>query len=105
MTSEYSIIIPVFNAEHSIEAMLNSVFNDLPDNFEVIVVDDASTDNGIDIAKKFPVQILTHSVNKGPSAARNTGAKAARFETLIFLDADVELYPDSLNNLCHRSER
>jgi glycosyltransferase involved in cell wall biosynthesis len=84
--------------------MLRSLYTDLPENYEVIVVNDACTDNSMKIVGLFPIRVLNHQKNKGPSAARNTGVKAATHDVLIFIDSDIELQPSSLSSLCERFE-
>ncbi len=86
-----SIIIPLYNKENYIEKCLNSVVNQIFKDYEVIIVNDCSTDNGLQIAqsianKKF--MFIEHETNKGLSATRNTGIKNANSNYLVFLDAD-----------------
>jgi glycosyltransferase involved in cell wall biosynthesis len=87
-----SVIIPVYNAENTIALCLESALNQsLPTSeYEVIVVDDGSTDNTPRIAKNYPVKIINQE-NQGPAAARNRGAKEAKGNILIFTDSDCEL--------------
>ncbi len=95
-----SIIIPVYNVEGFIRQCLESVVNQTYPNIEVILVDDASPDKSIDIAKEFiniykcsnVFKIITHEQNRGLSAARNTGIKNSTGDYLYFLDSDDELY-------------
>lgn len=84
-----SVIIPVFNNEAYLAEAIESVIAQTIAPFEIIVVDDGSTDGCADLAKKFIPQIrLLRQSNKGISAARNTGIKAANGDYLAFLDAD-----------------
>ncbi|MBU0722442.1 glycosyltransferase family 2 protein [Patescibacteria group bacterium] len=96
-----SIIIPVYNqAEHLMHCLV-SIKKQTYDNYEIIVVNDGSTDNVIAVIEKFK-QIfgfnLTYSEqeNKGASAARNKGDKLAKGEYIIFCDADVVMKPTML---------
>lgn len=84
-----SVIIPVYNGRKHIERCLNSITNqDYPsENFEVIVVDNGSVDGTCELVKQYPV-ILTSCAIKGPSAARNHGAKHASGDIFLFMDSD-----------------
>lgn len=84
---KFSIIIPVYNVEKYIKRCLDSVFKQTYKDFEVIVVDDGSTDKSIPIAEKYNVQILK-TKHVSVSEARNIGVKKANGEYLIFLDSD-----------------
>lgn len=87
-----SVIIPTLNEEKNIEKCLSTVFkqNYPKDSLEVIVVDDKSTDRTLEIAKKFPVNILISGAHHG-EISKMIGFKAAKGEFAIYLDADVEL--------------
>lgn len=96
-----SVIIPVYKTEKYLKDCLTSLFahTDAPD-FEVIVVDDASPDNSVEIARQFSgVKILQHDVNKGLSEARNTGIRAAHGKYLYFVDSDDKLAKNALIRL------
>lgn len=84
-----SIIIPVYNSSSLIERCFNSVLNQTGDfQLEIIVIDDCSTDNSVDIVKKYNNIILIQQANQGPALARNKGIERARGKYLAFLDAD-----------------
>ena len=89
-----SVIIPAFNVRDWLSGTLESVLSQDPGPSEVIVVDDGSTDGSGEAAAKFgpPVEVRTQS-NRGLSAARNAGARAASGDLLFFLDADDRLVP------------
>lgn len=93
-----SIIIPLYNKEPFIARALGSISRQTRGDFEVIVVDDGSTDSGPDLVRAFPDQRvrLVEQANAGPGAARNAGARLARGKYLAFLDADDEWLPDFL---------
>jgi len=95
-TPSLSVIIPVFNGGESFRRCLETVFNSELRNFEVIVVDDGSTDSSADVARSFPCSLILSIVNSGPSVARNIGAANARSGLLFFLDADILIQPESL---------
>jgi glycosyltransferase involved in cell wall biosynthesis len=88
-----SIVIPTYNyAAYLAEAIASALAQDHP-RTEVIVVDDGSQDDSLAVARRFPVQVVAQA-NRGLSAARNAGAKRARGEYLVFLDADDTLPRD-----------
>ena len=94
-----SIIIPVFNSAETIHRSLNSVLKQTYKNFEIIIIDDCSTDSTINIIQTYDdkrINILKHSENKGASYARNTGIKNSKGEYLAFLDSDDEWLPNKL---------
>lgn len=89
----FKIIIPNFNNEEWLDKCLSSVFNQTYKEFEVIVIDDMSTDHSIDIIKKYPVKLIQadHKVYNG--GARNLGIRVKSKEPYtIFLDSDDWLY-------------
>ena len=100
MASLVSVIIPVFNAEPFLGETLASVLAQDYEPFEVIVVDDGSTDGSAAIVRAHaPVRYL-HQENQGPSAARNTAAQHARGELFAYVDADDLVPPDKLRLQC-----
>ena len=95
---KFSVVIPLYNKEHYIEATIQSVLNQTCQDFEVLVVDDGSRDNSLALARKFEcdrVRIIPQE-NQGVSVARNTGILNALGEFICFLDADDEWRPDYL---------
>lgn len=91
-----SVVIPCFDGEASLAACLEAVVRGLPEGGEILVVDDASTDRTGEIALHHGARLLVHPENRGTSAARNTGWRAARHPVVAFVDADVVLAPDAL---------
>lgn len=89
MSSDLSIVMPVFNVEQYIGAAIESALQDADGLLELIVIDDGSTDRTAEIAEGFgdPVRVIRQQ-NAGPSAARNLGVREARGEMLGFLDGD-----------------
>jgi hypothetical protein len=89
--THFSVIVPVYNGAETLDACLTALMeqNYPRERFEVIVVDDGSTDDTAQIAITFGVRLISLGSNQGRIVARNTGAQAARFETLIFNDARV----------------
>lgn len=94
-----SVVIPLFNKGPHIIRSLESVASQTFTDFEVVVVDDGSTDNGAALARRFPddrVRVISQT-NSGPGHARNRGVDAARGELVAFLDADDEWLPSYLS--------
>jgi len=100
-TLRVSVIIPTYNRADYLPQALQSVFDQTLDPFEVIVVDDGSTDNTTDVVRAFEprVRYFRHDHNKGVSAARNSGLEAAQGEIIAWLDADDLWEPDFLATL------
>ena len=94
-----SIVIPTYNRANLLDRSIRSVLNQTYQEFELIVVDDASTDNTSDVITKFHderIKFIRHDKNRGAGAARNTGIKAARYGYLAFHDSDDEWLPYKL---------
>ena len=89
---DISVVIPVYNAALLLDRCLDSVFNQTTQyRVEVVVVDDGSTDNTVDVIKKRPEQdriVLYQQENAGPAVARNKGVELAHGEFCAYLDAD-----------------
>lgn len=96
MSPAISVVIPVFNGGDALRLCLDAVLASAHDDFEVIVVDDGSTDGSAALAASRGVQVIRQPRRRGPSAARNRGADAARGALLVLLDADVVVPPDAL---------
>ena len=86
-----SVIIPAYNAGKYIELAIKSVLNQSYTNIEIIVVNDGSTDNTLEILSQFSEVKTISTINKGVSLARNVGIDASKGEYIFFLDADDEL--------------
>ena len=105
----FSIIIPMKNAEQYIGKALTSIKSQNYENMEIIIVDDNSTDSSVqcvnEFCKKHPdvgnkIKILnTKEGHRGPGAGRNVGLDIATGDYILFLDADDELNQDALNNI------
>ena len=87
---KFSIVIPLYNKQDCIRQALDCVFNQSFQDFEVIVVDDGSTDRGAEIVREYKDERLrlVSQKNSGVSAARNAGIAAAHNSWIAFLDAD-----------------
>jgi glycosyltransferase involved in cell wall biosynthesis len=89
-TTHFSIIIPLYNKADFVAASIESILCQTHPHFEVIVVDDGSTDSSADVVRGFKdnrIRLISQT-NQGVSAAKNTGMQEARHELLAFLDAD-----------------
>ncbi|MEK7544073.1 MAG: glycosyltransferase [Patescibacteria group bacterium] len=103
----FSLIIPYHNSSETIGRLLGSIQRSKKaPSYEVIIVDDGSKDNfklqtlNFKIEKqKSHVRVVTLHKNMGPAVARNRGVAVARGKFVVFLDSDVELFPDALHNL------
>lgn len=108
MEVRFSIIIPCFNRADLIERAIKSVLNQTQSLWELIVVDDGSTDHIKAVVDTFPAVSYVYQSNSGVSSARNHGAQLATGEWLIFLDSDDELLPEALqvfhNVICNKTE-
>ena len=95
-----SIIIPLYNQQRHIAACIDSVLAQTVGDWELIVVDDGSTDDSAEIVRSYGDAriILVHQQNAGLPAARNTGLRNARAELISFLDSDDLYEPDKLAN-------
>lgn len=94
-----SIIITTYNRANLIRTAINTCLNQTYKTIEIILVDDASTDNTQEVVKSISdsrISYFRHSQNKGPAGARNTGLKNARGQYLAFLDSDDEWLPEKL---------
>lgn len=97
-TPAVSIVIPTFNRALLVGKAIESVLAQTYQDFEVIVVDDGSTDNTAEELARFGDRIcLIQQTNKGVSAARNTGIRAARGKWIAFLDSDDQWIPSKLD--------
>lgn len=96
-----TVVIPLYNKAPHVARALNSVLAQTFNDFEVIVIDDGSTDDGAVIVKEFedPRIRLIQQKNQGVSAARNKGIDESRAELIAFLDADDEWLPEFLETI------
>lgn len=101
---KFSIIVPVYNTEQYLERCFNSILSQTYKNYEVIVVNDGSTDSSLKIINRYKEFICINQKNQGLSMARNNGIKKATGDYLIFLDSDDFLDKDLLLNLCQKIE-
>lgn len=91
MKNRFSVVIPVFNKEKYIKETILSVFNQTYDNYEIIIINDASTDNSLKIIEEVisdKAVIINNKNNLGLSASRNIGFEASSCKYIAFLDGD-----------------
>src|SRR5439155_1383143 len=100
-----SVVMPVYNAEATLAECLTRLSRSSFGDFEIVLVDDGSTDQSRAIAAGFPLRVVPTAGRIGPAAARNLGAQAAEGELLFFLDADVMVRPDTLSRIVAAFER
>jgi glycosyltransferase involved in cell wall biosynthesis len=100
--TRFSVVIPLYNKESFILNTLQSVINQTFSDFEILLINDCSTDNSLKVAQavKDPrIKHIQHSSNKGLSASRNTGIKSAQSNYIAFLDADDLWKPNFLTKI------
>lgn len=90
-----SVIIPAYNSSATICRAIDSALGQSYKNYEIVVIDDGSTDRLSEVLAGYPVRLFAQS-NMGASAARNHGSRVANGEFLAFLDADDFWHPDKL---------
>ena len=109
MKIKISVIVPVYNVEHYLSKCINSILNQTFKDFELILVNDGSTDNSLNICKKYlkkdnRIKIISKT-NGGLSEARNYGLNKAIGKYVCFIDSDDFVEQDYLSELYHTSER
>ncbi len=106
---EFSIIIPVYNAAGVLRTCLDSIRAQSLSDFEVILVDDGSTDDSLRICQSYCADderfSVYHQENSGPSAARNRGLELAKGEWICFVDSDDSLVSDYLEQISHAARQ
>lgn len=98
MSPKFSIVVPLYNKQEAVGDCISSCINQEFKDFEIIVVNDGSTDKSAEIVEDlFGDKVkLVNQENGGPSAARNKGVSEATGEWIVYLDADDTLLPDAL---------
>lgn len=98
-----SVVVPIFNVQEYLQECLDSLYAQIDDSVEVILVNDGSTDGSLAICeecvKKYPETILVNKVNGGLSDARNVGTEAVTGEYIYYLDSDDWLVPNAIKTL------
>jgi len=100
---KFSVIVPVYNRAHCVAKTIESVIAQSYSDWELIAVDDGSTDNSLELLKELadrePRIKVIHQENKGVSAARNAGIEASTGEYILFLDSDDYMVPEAMKLL------
>lgn len=96
---KFSVIIPVYNKADTIKESINSVLAQTVEDFEIVVVNDGSTDNIGEVLSEYKDIKVVNQENGGVSVARNSGIDAAEGEFVCFLDADDLWFPNHLETL------
>lgn len=96
-----SIVIPVYNREKSIGPCLRAALDQSypRDKYEIVIVDDGSTDSTVEIAKKLADKVLTNPGNLGRRHARESGTRSAKGEIIVNIDSDVLIKPGTLTKI------
>lgn len=97
-----SVVIPVYNGGSDFGRCLRRLRESLGADYELIVVDDGSTDDSAALALDAGARLIRHKSPRGPASARNEGAVAARGSLVFFLDADVAVHPETLSRAAER---
>ena len=102
-----SVVIPLYNKEKQIQKTMNTILSQSYQNFEIVIVNDGSTDSSVQQVQAIKDKRihLFHQKNAGVSAARNTGIREAKGEFIAFLDADDEWKSDYLQKLIELTDR
>ena len=96
MTSNVSVVIPSYNSASFLPEAIESILEQTYSPFEIIVVDDGSTDETKQVCDRYPTVQYIYQKNHGVAAARNTGMQASKGEYLLFLDSDDCLLPEAI---------
>ena len=103
-----SIVVPIYNAEKYLDRLINSVLDQNLDSFELILINDGSKDNSLDVMKKYSknknIKIIDKP-NSGVSSTRNLGIKTARGKYITFIDSDDYYRENSLNKVVNKIKR
>ena len=100
VASEYTVVVPAYNAEATLDACLGALVSARPAPAEIILYDDGSTDATAEIARAHGARVLTgETAQAGPAVGRNAGIAAARTDRVVVVDADVVVEPDAPGRL------
>lgn len=92
-----SVVIPVHNGGGALKVCLEALLASIRQPDEVIIVDDASTDDSVDLASQYGIVLSSQSESPvGPAKCRNRGVTFAKGDVVVFLDGDVKVHPDTL---------
>src|SRR5689334_18528854 len=98
---DITLVIPARNEAEGLRSLLPEVVGRLP-NAEIIVVNDGSDDDTLKVCAQFPVRVVSHPHPKGNGAAIKSGARAAKGDVLVFMDADGQHKPEDIPALLEK---
>ena len=93
------VVVTTYNSEKTIKECIKSIINNTYTNFELVIVDDFSSDNTKKILKKINAKKVFNQKNMGPAFSRNVGANIVKADLIVFIDSDVEINKDAFSNL------
>lgn len=100
VNKKVTIVIPAFNEEMGLQSALERIIKEgYHEKFEILLIDDGSTDSTTEIIKRFPVKLVRHNVNKGYGAALKTGIRKASGDWIIILDSDGQHNPKDIETI------
>ncbi|MHB9053947.1 MAG: glycosyltransferase family 2 protein [Thermoleophilia bacterium] len=102
--SNVSVIIPNYERGEEVLECINSIRESVYPPGEIVVVDDCSTDNSVELLRSNGITVVEHSENRGTATARNTGANNSTGEILVFIDSDVVIHEDTIQKCVDRFE-
>ena len=94
-----TVVLPAYNERSALPVVLADLNRQLDERFEILVIDDGSTDDSAAIASRFRCRVIRHAGNRGKGAAMVTGASEARSDRLVFIDADGTYPVDEIEKL------
>ena len=103
MSIDFSIVIPAKNEADSLPYLLSDI-RSIYDNIPIILVDDGSSDNTVQIATKYNCDVIKHPYSIGNGAAIKSGARAARTKYVLFMDADGQHDPKNISKLLAKAK-
>ena len=108
MNRKVSIIVPIYNASEYLTRSIESILNQSYENIEVILIDDASTDNSKEIIKKYAlkdsrIKPIYSEVNQGVSRTRNMGLKILSGDYVMFIDSDDYIIKDAIKIMVEKA--
>ena len=105
---KFSVIVPIYNSAEFLRACVDSILAGLPEDAELILIDDGSSDASPDLCREYTDRdrrvVFFRQPNSGPAAARNRGISLARGDYLTFVDSDDTISPDTFETLSKASE-
>lgn len=97
-----SIVLPCYNEALNLPALISKLKSQKLTDFEILLVDDCSTDNSVELAKAESLRVIQHRTNMGNGACIKTGARHARGDIIVFMDADGQHDPEDIQRLLEK---